>query len=233
MRKIVVLTGAGVSAESGIKTFRDADGLWEGHDVMAVASPEGWLRDKELVLDFYNQRRRQLLTVEPNPAHHAIKKLEEKFDVHIITQNIDNLHERAGSSKVVHLHGELIKARSSLDETLLYHWPGDITIGDTCDRGSQLRPHVVWFGEPVPAMEQAIRTISDADYIMIVGTSMVVYPAASLIMYAPPQSKVFYVDPKPNISYELSSKKDLKVIPKPAGEALPELVDQFLSNEYP
>lgn len=233
MKKIVVLTGAGVSAESGIKTFRDEDGLWEGHDVMSVASPEGWSRDKELVLDFYNQRRRQLHTVEPNPAHHAIKKLEDKFDVHIITQNIDNLHERAGSSNVIHLHGELIKARSSLDENLLYHWPGDITIGDKCARGSQLRPHVVWFGEPVPAMEQAVRTISDADCVMIIGTSMVVYPAAGLIMYSPPHSKVFYVDPKPNISYELSSQKELKVIPKPAGEALPGLVDQFLSDEYP
>ena len=233
MKKIVVLTGAGISAESGIKTFRDADGLWEGHDVMTVSSPEGWRRDPELVLDFYNQRRKQLHTVEPNPGHRALKLLEEKFDVHIVTQNIDNLHERAGSSTVIHLHGELMMARSSIDETLRYEWTSDIRLGDQCAHGSQLRPDVVWFGEAVPAMERAAQTISNADYVIIVGTSMVVYPAASLVIYSPNDCRVFYVDPKPNVNYELARRKELRIIPQPAGEALPTLVEQLLSDEYP
>ena len=171
-KKIVILTGAGISAESGIKTFRDADGLWEGHDVMEVASPAGWRKNRELVLNFYNERRRQLLSVEPNAAHIALVELEKKYEVHIVTQNVDNLHERAGSRRVVHLHGELTKARSTLDESLIYDWFKDINLGDKCKKGAQLRPHIVWFGEAVPLLEDAASITSIADILVIVGTSM-------------------------------------------------------------
>ena len=169
-KKVVVLTGAGISAESGIKTFRDADGLWEGHDVMAVASPEGWRKDKELVLDFYNQRRQQLKTVDPNAGHLSLVDLEENFEVVIITQNVDNLHERAGSSRIIHLHGELTKVRSTNNSTLIYDWDGDLVLGDKAEDGAQLRPHIVWFGEDVPALQQAVHEISDAHFVIIVGT---------------------------------------------------------------
>ena len=171
MKNLVVLTGAGISAESGIKTFRDADGLWEGHDVMQVASPFGWEKDQELVLDFYNERRKQLLSVDPNNAHTVLAELEQDFNVEIITQNIDDLHERAGSSNVLHLHGELLKARSTFDENLVLDWRQDIKIGDFCEHNFQLRPHVVWFGEAVPMMEKAIQKVSKADIIAIIGTS--------------------------------------------------------------
>ena len=157
--KIVILTGAGISAESGINTFRDADGLWEGHDVMDVASPEGWRRNQELVLDFYNQRRRQLKTVVPNAAHLALKELEEQYDVVIVTQNVDDLHERGGSTNIIHLHGELRKVRSTGDEDLIYDWDEDCVLGDRCKKGYQLRPHIVWFGEAVPALEAAVDEI--------------------------------------------------------------------------
>lgn len=198
MKKLVVLTGAGISAESGLKTFRDAGGLWEGHDVMQVASPEGWEKDQELVLKFYNERRRQLRTVSPNKAHIALAGAEQDFEVTVITQNIDDLHERAGSSRVIHLHGELMKVRSTRYPDLIYSWEGDLKTGDLCEKKAQLRPHVVWFGEAVPMMEMAITEVMEADHLLIVGTSMTVYPAASLIQYAPSGCKVFFVDPRPN-----------------------------------
>ncbi|MEL7428221.1 MAG: NAD-dependent deacylase, partial [Bacteroidota bacterium] len=204
--KIVVLTGAGISAESGIKTFRDAGGLWEGHDVMEVASPQGWRKNQELVLDFYNQRRRQLKEVNPNEAHHALVELEDRFDVSVITQNVDDLHRRAGSSKVIHLHGELRKVRSTQFEHLVYDWENDLTLNDRCERGYQLRPHIVWFGEAVPAMEVAVEEVYRADHILIVGTSMQVYPAAGLVGYAPPNASIYYVDPNPSINYELQQR---------------------------
>lgn len=226
MKRIVVLTGAGISAESGIKTFRDADGLWEGYDVMEVASPLGWEKNKELVLDFYNQRRRQLLQVQPNEAHKALVKLEEKFDVQIVTQNIDDLHERAGSSNITHLHGELLKARSTFDENLIFDWKKNICIGDFCEHHSQLRPHVVWFGEAVPMFEKALQITEKADILLIIGTSMQVYPAAGLVDFAPNDIPVYFVDPKPNIS----ESKYLNIIPKKAVEGVPALVEKLLSE---
>ncbi|MEK7255713.1 MAG: Sir2 family NAD-dependent protein deacetylase, partial [Bacteroidota bacterium] len=185
MQKLVVLTGAGVSAESGISTFRDANGLWENHDIMEVASPQGWRKNKELVLEFYNQRRRQLQLVEPNAAHLALVDLEAKFTTCVVTQNVDDLHERAGSKLVLHLHGELLKARSTHDPELIYDWKGDISLTDKCERGSQLRPHIVWFGEEVPMLPLAADLVSQAEVVLIVGTSMQVYPAAGLVSYAP------------------------------------------------
>ena len=175
-QKVVVLTGAGMSAESGLKTFRDANGLWEGHDVMQVASPQGFARNPELVLEFYNQRRRQLLEVSPNKGHLALAQLEQAFDVSIVTQNIDNLHEQAGSSHVVHLHGELFKVRSTVNENHVLDWKKDLVLGDTDKNGHQLRPHIVWFGEMVPMLETAAHITQQADILIIVGTSMQVYP---------------------------------------------------------
>ncbi len=226
--KVVVLTGAGVSAESGIKTFRDAGGLWEGHDVMEVASPEGWRKDKELVLDFYNQRRRQLKEVEPNDAHFALKDLELKYKVVVVTQNIDNLHERGGSSKVVHLHGELNKVRSTVDPSLIYEWNDDLNLGDKCEKGSQLRPHIVWFGEAVPMMDRALLEIASAQHVIIIGTSMQVYPAAGLVGYAPRNASIYYVDPKPSINAELSFRDNLEVIAEKAGTGVRKVVDILL-----
>ncbi len=194
--KIVALTGAGVSAESGIKTFRDAGGLWEGHDVMEVASYDGWLRNKEVVLDFYNQRRKQALTAKPNQGHIGLADLEKDFEVVIVTQNVDNLHEKAGSSKVIHLHGELFKSRSTLDERLVYEMDGwELKIGDQCEKSSQLRPHIVWFGEMVPMMEVASKEAISADIFLVVGTSLAVYPAAGLIDYVDSEIPKFIVDP--------------------------------------
>ena len=224
-QKIVVLTGAGMSAESGLKTFRDENGLWEGHDVMQVASPQGWRANQDLVLDFYNQRRRQLLTVKPNAAHYALTELEDKYDVTIITQNIDDLHERAGSSDVVHLHGELLKARSSVDETLVMSWDKDILTGDLCEKKSQLRPHVVWFGEAVPMIEVAMQITTQADYIVIIGTSMQVYPAASLMHYAKNDARIFFIDPRPSIN----PGKNLEVIAENATVGVPIVVAQLLN----
>lgn len=200
MEKIVVLTGAGISAESGIKTFRDSNGLWEGHDVMEVASPQGWYKNKELVLDFYNQRRKQLLQVKPNKAHDLLAQLEKRYDIEIITQNVDDLHERAGSTNVLHLHGELFKVRSISNENLVYTWTKDLKIGDYCKNGSQLRPHIVWFGEAVPMLDKAIEITKKANILVIIGTSMQVYPAASLIHYIPINTPIYFIDPKPNIS---------------------------------
>ncbi len=227
-KKMTVLTGAGISAESGVKTFRDAGGLWEGYDVMKVASVQGWKNDPALVLDFYNQRRRQLRTVQPNLAHSKLVELEEKFDVTVVTQNVDDLHERAGSRRVLHLHGELIKARSTRDESLIYECREDIVLGDTCELGSQLRPHIVWFGELVPMLEVAAREIADADLVLIVGTSMQVYPAAGLVGYAPYGIPIYYVDPNPSINYELSRIDTLRVIAENATTGLSRLAEELL-----
>lgn len=231
MERIIVLTGAGMSAESGIKTFRDNNGLWENHDVMEVASPDGWRKDPELVLTFYNQRRAQLREVDPNPGHLALAELETKYDVRIITQNVDDLHERAGSTRVIHLHGELKKVRSVQRPDLIYDWEHDLRIGDLCPQsGTQLRPHIVWFGESVPMIEPALEEIVHADRIMIIGTSMQVYPAAGLVSYAPPQAPVYYIDPRPSINYELQQSKNLQVISEPAGQGVPALVNELLKK---
>jgi len=197
MKNVVVLTGAGISAESGISTFRDAGGLWEGYDFKEVASPEGWRKNPALVLDFYNKRRAQLLEVKPNYAHEALVDLEKKYHVQIITQNIDDLHERAGSSKVLHLHGELLKVRSSFDETLILDWKTDLVLGDFCEHNHQLRPHIVWFGEEVPMLDYAIKITQNADIFIIIGTSLQVYPAASLLHFSKPEIPIYYIDPKP------------------------------------
>ncbi len=221
MKHIVVLTGAGMSAESGVKTFRDHDGLWEGHDVMQVASPEGFRSNPELVLDFYNQRRRQLKTVQPNQAHKDLAHLEKYFKVTIITQNVDDLHERAGSSDVVHLHGELLKIRSTGNPSDIRIWTEDLNLGDTCYKGHQLRPHIVWYGEDVPEIETAVKICYAADILVIIGTSMQVYPAASLINYVQPDTVIFYIDPKP----ALSNNGKVKVIAKTATQGMKELFE--------
>ena len=228
--KIIILTGAGISAESGLKTFRDADGLWEGHDVMSVATPEAWERDPKLVNDFYNARRRQLKEVEPNAAHYALAELDDAHEVHIITQNVDDLHERAGSNKVLHLHGELRKVRSTGSGAETFDWEEDCNPGDLCPQGHQLRPHVVWFGEAVPMLEPAAILTSEADAVMIVGTSMQVYPAASLVGYAPADASIYYVDPKPSINYELSNRENLTVIAEPASTGVPLAIAALLNR---
>lgn len=225
MKNIVVLTGAGMSAESGIKTFRDANGLWENHDVQEVASPEGWRKNRSLVLEFYNQRRAQLKEVQPNAAHLALAELENSHRVQIITQNVDDLHERAGSTKVLHLHGELKKVRSSSHPQLIYHWEEDLKIGDNCEKGSQLRPHIVWFGEAVPMIEPAVGLISEAEAIIIIGTSMQVYPAAGLVGYAPPFAPIYYIDPKPSINYELQARRNLTIIEEKATIGVQQLME--------
>jgi NAD-dependent deacetylase len=231
MKKIVILSGAGISAESGLKTFRDAGGLWEGHDVMQVASPEGWRHDQDLVLEFYNQRRRQLNEVEPNEAHRCITRLQEWFDVEVVTQNVDDLHERAGNKNVTHLHGELLKVRSTKDERLVYPWTEDLRTGDLCELGGQLRPHIVWFGEAVPMMEVAADKVLQSDICIIVGTSMQVYPAAGLVDFVSPQAELFYIDPRPNLSYELRSRQNLRVLASRASEGLPLIVEELLKKE--
>jgi NAD-dependent deacetylase len=226
MKKIVVLTGAGMSAESGISTFRDNDGLWKKHHVEDLASPQAWQSNPQLVLEFYNARRKQLFEVEPNEGHKALQMLEQKFDVQIITQNVDDLHERAGSSKVLHLHGELKKVRSTLDPSLIYemdHW--ELKLGDTCEKGSQLRPHIVWFGEAVPMIEPAVSLTACADILIVIGTSMVVYPAASLVAYAPAGIPSYYIDPK---AHQVRSMSNMNIIAKKAGEGVQELVNELL-----
>jgi NAD-dependent deacetylase len=226
-KKIVILSGAGISAESGIKTFRDAEGLWEGHDIMEVASPQGWKKNQHLVLDFYNQRRAQLHEVAPNAGHLALAKLEDFFEVSVVTQNVDNLHERAGSKEVLHLHGELLKVRSTADENLIYEWTGALNLGDCCEKGSQLRPHIVWFGEAVPLIEKAIELTEQADIFMIVGTSMQVYPAAGLIRYAPDGIPIYFVDPKPALK---TGDPNLNIIVETAAIGLPPLVEEIISK---
>lgn len=218
--KIAVLTGAGMSAESGIQTFRDSDGLWEGHDVMEVASPEGFYRNPKLVLDFYNLRRKQLLEVSPNLAHKSLANLEKNHEVVIITQNVDDLHERAGSTRVVHLHGELLKARSTVNETNIIHWEKDLNLGDICENKHQLRPHIVWFGEEVPLLETAIQLVEAADILIIIGTSMQVYPAAGLIQYAKNKAPIYFVDPKPSIA----SSERIRVFSEKATTGVPKVV---------
>jgi NAD-dependent deacetylase len=201
MKNIVILTGAGISAESGINTFRDSGGLWEGHDVMEVASPEGWRKDPVLVLDFYNKRRKDVLNAQPNAAHKALVELEKHFHVDIITQNVDDLHERAGSSHIHHLHGKLFESRSTLNPKKIYPISGwELNIGDKCEKGSQLRPNIVWFGEAVPMMESAVALVSKADIFIVIGTSLQVYPAASLIDYVSSDAQIIVIDPNvPNV----------------------------------
>ncbi len=222
-RHVVVLSGAGISAESGLGTFRGAGGLWEGVSVKEVATPEAWEQNPARVLRFYNERRRGVLAAEPNDAHCALKELEDIFRVTIITQNIDDLHERAGSSSVLHLHGEIVKSRSSTDESLLYPCRGDISIGDVCEKGSQLRPHVVWFGESVPMMDVAMEYAKTADFFIVVGTSLEVYPAASIVDYVPYESLKFFIDPNPNGLTDES----FRVVKAPASEGVPLIVRQL------
>lgn len=226
MQNIVVLTGAGISAESGIKTFRDSDGLWEGHDIMEVASPIGWERNQEKVLEFYNLRRRQLLEVKPNAAHLALVALETEYNVAIITQNIDDLHERAGSSNVTHLHGELLKVRSTFDEDLVMDWRKDLNSRDFCEHHFQLRPHVVWFGEAVPMFPKAVALIEDANLVIIIGTSMQVYPAAALLDYVASNIPVYFIDPKPAQLSRVST----TIISEKASIGIPNLVKKLLKN---
>lgn len=224
----MILTGAGISAESGIKTFRDSDGLWETHRVEDVATPQAWAKDPELVLEFYNARRKQLFEVAPNAAHFALKRLEEKFEVQIITQNVDNLHERAGSSNVLHLHGILTQARSTVEPSLIYDiGEKSIKMGDKCEKGSQLRPHIVWFGEAVPNIEPAAKIVSKADILIIIGTSLLVYPAAGLMYYAAAQSPKFYIDPAAAHIHEV---KNLTVVREKAGTGTPRIVEQLLNE---
>ncbi|ABQ08012.1 SIR2 family NAD-dependent protein deacylase [Flavobacterium johnsoniae] len=228
-KKLVVLTGAGISAESGIKTFRDSDGLWEGHDVMEVATPEGWQKNQDLVLDFYNKRRQQLKEVQPNLGHQILAELEKDFDVYIITQNVDDLHERAGSTKVLHLHGELLKVRSTRNPDLILDWQDDLFTGDFDENGHQLRPHIVWFGEMVPALEEAIPIVENADYFAVIGTSLQVYPAAGLISYTYSITPVFYIDPKPISIPNIQNK--VEVIAKTATEGVAEMRTKLFELE--
>jgi len=215
MKKIVVLTGAGMSAESGISTFRDNNGLWNNHRVEDVATPEAWAANPALVNEFYNLRRKQLFEVEPNAGHLALAYLESDFDVQIITQNVDDLHERAGSSKVLHLHGELKKVRSSIDPKLVYELDGwELKLGDKCKKGSKLRPHIVWFGEAVPMIEPATKLTSEADILLVIGTSMVVYPAAGLVHYVRHEIPKYYIDPQ---AFAISGMRNLHVINEKAG----------------
>lgn len=224
--KLVVFTGAGISAESGIKTFRDSGGLWEEFDINEVATPQAWEKNQRLVLDFYNKRRKQVLEAQPNKAHFALVELEKKYDVQIITQNIDDLHERAGSKKVLHLHGEITKSRSSIDHSLVYKIKGEeIKLGDKCEKGSQLRPHIVWFGEMVPMMETAYVIAEKADIFVVVGTSMAVYPAAGIIDYSPQEIPKYLIDPS---DIKVNGIANLKVIKEKASIGLPKLASDLL-----
>ena len=226
MKKIVVLTGAGISAESGLKTFRDSGGLWEEHRIEDVATFEGWQRNPQMVLNFYNERRKQLKGAEPNAAHKALVRLEQKYDVQIITQNVDDLHERAGSSNVLHLHGELKKSRSTIDENLVYDIDGwELRMGDKCEKGSQLRPHIVWFGEAVPMIELAMQLTEQADIFIVIGTSLNVYPAASLIGFASDKTTKYLIDPN---ALDLPYVNKLEIINENAGIGTPTLVSRLL-----
>ncbi len=228
-KKVVVLTGAGISAESGIATFRDANGLWEGHEVMDVASPEGWRRNPELVLNFYNERRKNAHEVEPNAGHLALVQLEEKYEVTIITQNVDNLHERAGSRHVIHLHGKLFESRSTADENLIYPLKGwELKLGDVCEKGSQLRPNIVWFGEMVPMMEVAVEEALQADIFMVIGTSLAVYPAAGLVNYVPRHVPVYVIDPH---LPAVAKRPNLRLIAEKASIGVPQVVNELLTTE--
>lgn len=228
MKKIVALTGAGMSAESGIQTFRGAGGLWEGYDVMEVASPQGYARNPKLVLDFYNKRRRQLFKVKPNKAHISLAKLENSYRISIITQNVDDLHERAGSTDVLHIHGELLKSRSTKNPALIYDQLNDIYIGDKCEVNSQLRPHIVWFGEDVPMLEKATKITAKADMLIIIGTSMQVYPAAGLINFIKADTPIFYIDPNPSITPDTFN--NLTIIQESATVGLQILIENYLNE---
>lgn len=228
MKKIVVLSGSGISTESGIPTFRDAGGLWEGYDIMEVATPEGWAKNPELVLDFYNQRRKAAMEVKPNPGHLALVELEQYYDVVIVTQNVDNLHEKAGSKNVIHLHGELTKCRSTADETLVYDIEGwELKMGNVCEKGSQLRPHIVWFGEMVPMMEVAYAEAMSAEEFIVVGTSLQVYPAAGLVYYVGNDVPIYIVDP---FTPEYRNTPNVTPIQEPASTGLPKLVKQLIEK---
>ncbi|MBC2839468.1 NAD-dependent deacylase [Robiginitalea sp. SC105] len=228
MRELVVLSGAGVSADSGIRTFRDSGGLWEGHDVQEVATPEGFRRNPALVLDFYNQRRRQLREVAPNAGHRSLAELERTFRTTIVTQNVDDLHERAGSSRVLHLHGELLKARSTGPNQLVLPWETDIRIGDTCPEGYQLRPDIVWFGEAVPMLQRAAEVTARANILIIVGTSMQVYPAAGLVHYKKTGTPIYFVDPAPQV--RPGDFENLEIIPERASVGLPILARRLMQG---
>lgn len=227
-KKLVVLTGAGISAESGIKTFRDSDGLWEGHNVNDVATPEGWHKNPALVLDFYNQRRKQLKEVQPNLGHIILAELENEFDVFIITQNVDDLHERAGSTNVLHLHGELLKVRSTKNPEYILDWRDDLNFGDFDENKNQLRPHIVWFGEEVPALEEALTLTQSADYFAVIGTSLQVYPTAGLIDFTTRETPIFYIDPKPIKIQNL--RNPLEVIPMRATEGVAFMKEKLLNQ---
>ena len=228
MKKIVVLTGAGMSAESGISTFRDSNGLWENHDIMEVASPEGWKKNPALVLDFYNKRRAQLKEVVPNKGHEILAELEQNFNVQIITQNVDNLHEKAGSSNILHLHGELVKVRGEFSAAESIFWETDIHLGDVNENAEQLRPDIVWFGEQVPAIDFAIPHMQTADVVIVIGTSLQVYPAAGLMHYAKSHVPVYYIDPNPATIYDLAN--PLEVLPMRASEGMEILKEKFLKK---
>ncbi len=223
MKKCVVLTGAGISAESGLQTFRDSGGLWEGYRVEDVCTPEAFARSPQIVIDFYNARRRAAAAAEPNAAHFALADLERAYDVQIITQNVDDLHERAGSGKVLHLHGELNKLRSTVDENEILPWQGDQTLADRDSRGRPLRPHIVWFGEAVPLIEEAVRLVEAADIVIVVGTSLKVYPAASLLHYARFGVPVYLIDPKPNVDVS-----GVEILAQTAVRGVPALVAELL-----
>ena len=227
MKKIIVFSGAGISAESGLKTFRDSDGLWENYDLTEVATPEAWEKDKKMVLEFYNMRRKQVIEASPNESHKSLVKLEEKYNVEIITQNIDDLHERAGSSKVMHLHGEILKSRSTTNHEQYQIEGANLNFGDTCKNNSQLRPDVVWFGEPVPKMVEAMELCRDAEILIITGTSLTVYPAANIIDFVPDNCKKYLVDPKDILTNNL---KNLTVIKEKASIGIPQLTNLLLGN---
>lgn len=227
MKKLVVLSGSGISAESGIPTFRDSGGLWEGYDISEVATPEAWTRNRELVLNFYNERRKAALNAQPNKGHIILAEMEEHFDITIITQNVDNLHEKAGSKKIIHLHGELFKSRSTLDESLIYDVEGwELKLGDKCERGSQLRPHIVWFGEMVPMMEAAVIVAEKADIFLVVGTSLLVYPAASLIHSVGRDVPIYIVDPN---QPETGLGNRVKKFQEKAGTGMAKVRDELMS----
>jgi len=226
MKNIVVLSGAGMSAESGLQTFRDANGLWEGHEVHEVASPIGWQQNKNLVLYFYNKRRAQLLKVQPNKGHYDLVLLENKFKVNIVTQNVDDLHERAGSGHVLHLHGELFKVRSTKNPSLIYDWKTALNLGDFGEDKAQLRPHIVWFGEDVPMFNVAIETVQAADALIIIGTSMQVYPAANLVYYIKNNIPVYFIDPKPSINK--NSFPNLKIIAENASTGVEKVLTELI-----